>query len=313
MTQSKLTDYTRLSPNGYFPRSQKVSKITVHHMAGNLTVEQCGAVFASPSRYASANYGIGTDGRIGCYVEEQNAAWTSSSAWNDNRAITIEVANSSTGGQWPVSDKAWKSLVALCADICKRYGFRLSYTGTKDGSLTEHRMYAATACPGPYLHARMSQLAKEVNAALDGGQVPGEAANDAGLWYRAHVQRLGWLDPVHDGQICGTVGQGLRMEALKVTPPAGVSLDIAVHVQNVGDVVYAGVERGAFDPVIGTEGKALRLEGFSAEAHGLPDGKRLLYRAHVQGVGWQEWKGEGEYAGTRGKSLRMEALQMKVE
>ena len=42
-------------------------------------------------------------------------------------------------------------------------------------------------------------------------------------------------------------------------------------------------------------------------------GKRLLYRAHVQGVGWQEWKGEGEYAGTRGKSLRMEALQMKIQ
>ena len=89
-TSSKLVNYTQLSPNCSV-RSGKISKITIHHMAGNLTVERCGSEFAKTSRQASSNYGIGTDGRIGCYVEEQNAAWTSSSAWNDNRAITIEV------------------------------------------------------------------------------------------------------------------------------------------------------------------------------------------------------------------------------
>lgn len=315
MTKSKLTDYTRLSPNSYFPRSQKVSKITVHHMAGNLTVEQCGAVFASPSRYASANYGIGTDGRIGCYVEEQNAAWTSSSAWNDNRAITIEVANSSTGGEWPVSDKAWRSLVKLCADVCKRYGIEPTYDGTTSASFTEHRMYAATACPGPYLHTRMSKLVKEVKEAMEDApkQDPGKAVNNAGLWYRSHVQNVGWLAPVHDGQASGTVGYSKRMEAIKCTPPEGVSIDFALHVQNIGDVVYEGVERGRFDPVMGTEGKSLRLEGFRAVAHGLPEGKHLYYRAHVQGEGWQGWKRDGEYAGTRGKSLRMEAVQMKIQ
>lgn len=168
MANSSLVNYTRISPNSN-ARTQKVSKITVHHMAGNLSVEACGSVFASSSRQASSNYGIGSDGRVGMYVEENRRSWASSSSWNDQQAITIEVANSSVGGDWPVSQAAWNKLVQLCADICRRYGFRLNYTGDKNGSLTEHRMYAATNCPGPYLHARMSQLANEVNAVLDAG------------------------------------------------------------------------------------------------------------------------------------------------
>lgn len=170
MTMSKLACKSIISPNKYHPRAYKVTKITPHHMAGNLSIEDCGSVFASSSRQASSNYGIGTDGRIACYVDENDAAWTSSNWENDNRAITIEVANTSYGvnsGTWEVSQAAWNSLVDLCVDICTRYGFRLEYTGNQYGSLTEHRMFASTACPGPYLHARMNQLASEVNARLE--------------------------------------------------------------------------------------------------------------------------------------------------
>ena len=168
MSNSPLVSYTAISPNSN-ARTQRITKITPHHMAGNLTVEQCGAVFASSARQASSNYGIGSDGRIALYVPEDRRSWASSSAWNDQRAVTIEVANSSTGGEWPVSDAAWASLVELCADICRRNGIeRLEYTGGSSGSLTEHRMFAATMCPGPFLHDRMGQLADEVNAKLHG-------------------------------------------------------------------------------------------------------------------------------------------------
>jgi len=315
MTKSKLTDVTIQAATTYGHRTVPVSKITVHHMACNFTVERCGEMFANPARNASSNYGIGTDGRIGCYLPEEMAACTSSSYWNDNRAITIEVANSSTGGDWPISDKAWKSLVKLCADICKRYGIEPEYDGTTSASFTEHRMYVATACPGPYLHTRMSKLVKEVKEEMQGTpkQVPGKPVNDAGLHYRAHVQNVGWLPAVRDGQVAGTVGYSKRMEAFKCTPPAGVSIDFTVHIQNMGDTEYPGVKRGYFDPVMGTEGHSLRLEGFSAKAQGLPEGKHLWYRAHVQNEGWQKWKKDGEYAGTKGKSLRMESMQMKIE
>ena len=170
MSNSPLASYTAISPNSN-ARTQRITKITPHHMAGNLTVEQCGAVFASSARQASSNYGIGSDGRIALYVPEDRRSWASSSAWNDQRAVTIEVANSSTGGEWPVSDAAWRSLVELCADICQRNGIpELVYDGTPNGSLTEHRMFASTACPGTYLHENMQRLADEVNDRLRGDE-----------------------------------------------------------------------------------------------------------------------------------------------
>ena len=122
MSNSSLISYTKISPNRTSPRKKPIRKITIHHMAGNLTVEQCGAVFAPTSRKASSNYGIGTDGRIGMYVEEKDRAWTSSSPNNDNQAVTIEVANNALGPNWTVSDKAMASLIDLCVDICKRNG-----------------------------------------------------------------------------------------------------------------------------------------------------------------------------------------------
>lgn len=171
MSNSPLVSYTKISPNKSSRNGQKIRKITPHHMSGNLSVETCGNVFAPTSRQASSNYGIGSDGRVGMYVEEKDRAWTSSNGDNDRQAVTIEVANSQLGGDWPVSDKAWNSLVNLCVDICKRNGIpKLIWTGGPDGTLTMHKMFAATDCPGPYLERRMPELAKQVNAILAGTQ-----------------------------------------------------------------------------------------------------------------------------------------------
>lgn len=43
MSNSNLVNYTRLSPNCNKPRNHAIDTITIHHMAGNLSVEQCGA------------------------------------------------------------------------------------------------------------------------------------------------------------------------------------------------------------------------------------------------------------------------------
>lgn len=202
MSNSSLVNYTRISPNSSV-RTQKITKITVHHMSGNLSVETCGSVFAPSSRQASSNYGIGSDGRVGMYVPENRRAWTSSSAWNDQRAVTIEVANCRLGGDWPVSAAAWNKLVDLCVDICKRNGIKaLTWTGNKNGSLTCHYMFASTDCPGPYLKARMPELARIVTARLNGSapltptapstSVPsgGKSGTGFGGTYRCTIQKL---------------------------------------------------------------------------------------------------------------------------
>lgn len=87
-------------------RGYKICKFTPHHMAGILTAKQCGAIFQRANRNASSNYGIGNDGTIACYVDEENRAWTSSSPINDYQAITVEVSDCEIGGQWRISDAA---------------------------------------------------------------------------------------------------------------------------------------------------------------------------------------------------------------
>ena len=174
MSYSKLVSYVQISPNRSVRKDKvynpdgKVDKITIHHVAGDATVEALGALFGKPSRQASSNYGISSDGRIACFVEEEYRSWCSGSRENDYRAITIEVANCGGDPDWPVSDAAYSALLDLCEDICRRHDFRLNFTGDKTGNLTMHKWFQPTGCPGPYLEARFPDIATEVNRRLDG-------------------------------------------------------------------------------------------------------------------------------------------------
>lgn len=178
MSNSSLISYTKLSPNCNKPRNHKIDTITIHCMAGNMTVESCGAMFAQSSRQASSNYGIGTDGRIALYVDEANRSWCSSSSSNDHRAVTIEVANTSASAPYPVSDKAYAALIDLVTDICKRNGIeKLVWSTSKSDrvnhlngcNMTVHRDYANKSCPGDYLYSRHAAIADAVNARLGSG------------------------------------------------------------------------------------------------------------------------------------------------
>jgi len=168
MSNSPLTDVTILSPN-YSARADKIRKITIHHMAGLMSAEGCGNWFRTGTRAASSNYGIGYDGRIGLYVPEDKRAWTSSSRANDNQAVTIELSNSSSGGNWPIGDRVIARCIDLCADICRRNGIeKLVYTGDTRGNLTRHDMFASTNCPGPYLASKLPYIVAQANAKLTG-------------------------------------------------------------------------------------------------------------------------------------------------
>ena len=175
MSNSPLVNYTKISPNSSNPRYHAIDTITIHCVVGQLSVETIGNVFAPASRQASSNYGIGSDGRIGMYVEEKNRSWCSSSSSNDNRAITIEVASDTTH-PYKVNDKAFAALLNLVTDICKRNGIKeLKWQGDKSligqvdkQNMTVHRWFANKSCPGDYLYNLHGQIAKEVNARLNG-------------------------------------------------------------------------------------------------------------------------------------------------
>ena len=167
MSNSSLVDLTDYSPNHSGLRNEKITKIAIHHTAGVLTAQRIGSVFKSRNRQASCNYGVGSDGKIVLVVDECNRAWTTSSSWCDNRAVTIETSNSQYGGNWPVSDFVLNRLIDLVTDICRRNNiYPCTYTGGKDGVLQKHEWYAQTTCPGPYLGSKFSYIANEVNKRL---------------------------------------------------------------------------------------------------------------------------------------------------
>lgn len=183
-SNSPLASGKILSPNCTQPRNHDIDTLTPHHAAGVLSVQALMEWFRSGTKSASCNYGIGSDGVIIQGVDEANRPWTTSSRVNDNRAITFEVCNSGWEKDgWPISNKAFEALVALCTDICRRYGKkRLIYIKDRDKALayepkademklTRHEWYANTCCPGPSLGAKFEILAARVTAALNNEEV----------------------------------------------------------------------------------------------------------------------------------------------
>lgn len=173
MSNSSLVNYTKISPNRTSPRKHKIDTITIHCMACDMSVERCGEVFAKKARKASSNYGIGSDGRVGLYVEEKDRSWCSSNRANDHRAITIEVACSPVA-PYKVTDAALNTLIQLLADICRRNDIKqLLWKGDKNligqvdkQNMTVHRWFAKKACPGDYLYGKHGYIAAEVNKRL---------------------------------------------------------------------------------------------------------------------------------------------------
>lgn len=177
MSNSSLVSYTRISPNKNSPRTHSIYIITPHCVVGQVSVERLGEIFASPSKDASSNYGIGYDGRVGMYVEEKDRSWCSSSAWNDNRAVTIECA-SDTYDPYRINDVVYERLIDLMTDICKRNGKSkllwfnsrektLNYSPAPDEMIiTVHRWFDTKACPGNYIFNRLGAIANEVTKRL---------------------------------------------------------------------------------------------------------------------------------------------------
>lgn len=181
-TNSKLATVTRISPFRNSPRNQPITKITLHHMAGVLSLEQFGDIVTSPGEDMSANYAVDKDARVGLFCPESDRSWCSSSPWNDNRAITIEISNSAYGDAsgWPVSDKVMAKVIDLCVDICKRNGIKkMTYTGDRNGSLTFHYFYTSTGCPGPYIKARAQEICDKINARLGSSSSTGNTSTSS--------------------------------------------------------------------------------------------------------------------------------------
>lgn len=200
-TNSQLVSYTQISPYRSSREGHTIDTITIHCAAAQAEVETLGKLFQT--KQASANYGIGPDGRVGMYVEEKNRSWATSDGENDRRAVTIEVACENRH-PYKVKDAAYKALIDLVTDICRRNGIKKLVWSTSKAdrvnhrngcNMTVHRDYENKACPGQWLYDRHGEIAAEVNRRLaekqeDENMVRYKSIEEMPKGYRAEAQEL---------------------------------------------------------------------------------------------------------------------------
>lgn len=172
MSNSSLVTYTNITKH-CAKRTQKIKGVAIHCFVGQVTAKQGCDYFANTDREASSNYVIGKDGSIGLSVPESHRAFTTSSRAVDDVCVTIEVASDKTH-PYAITDAAYKALIELLVDICKRNSIKqLLWKGDKSllgqydkQNMVVHRWIKNKACPGQYLYDRHGQIADEVNKRL---------------------------------------------------------------------------------------------------------------------------------------------------
>lgn len=140
--------------------------------------------------------------------------------------------------------------------------------------------------------------------------------------YQTHVQSIGWQGWKSNGAMAGTSGQSKRLEAIKIklSGEAANQYDIyyRVHVQSYGWLDWAKNGEAA-----GSEGYSKRLEGIEIrlvkKGEAAPGStsrpfvcKMIKYQTHVQNIGWQSEKADGEMSGTSGQYLRLEGIKIHL-
>jgi N-acetylmuramoyl-L-alanine amidase len=129
--------------------------------------------------------------------------------------------------------------------------------------------------------------------------------------YSTHVQTYGWLKPVKDGTMSGTLGKAKRLEAIKIelkNLPYSGGITYSTHVQSYGWINNISNGKSA-----GSSGQGKRLEGIKINLTGdIAKYYDVYYRVHSQSFGWLGWAKNGMKAGTEGLSKRLEAIEIKL-
>lgn len=232
-----------------------------------------------------------------------------------DRAIAAEIARIFPGRAITLVER--NDLANPARAAARGYGYRLVENG-----------FISNATDRAIFNSKLDEIAKAYCRAFGilkehtvNPQKPGNAVNNAGLYYRAHVSNIGWCDSVRDGQTAGTTGNGYPIEGLKIKPPKGMELAVKAHMQGIGWRTWKGIDgsensgegSSTHDPIIGTVGESRRLEALEIDVIKNPQKLAVSYRVHVSGYGWTGWVRAGYTAGTVGIGCAIEAIQIKAE
>lgn len=132
-------------------RTQKVSVVVIHWMAGTLAGTD--AVFKRPGSQVSAHYGI-ENTKVHRYVAEKDTAYHAISA----NPYSIGIEHSAAPNR-KASKSTYDTSIKLVADICKRHKL------DPRKAVKPHNKYVNTQCPGT---VNWKYIAKEAYNLMQG-------------------------------------------------------------------------------------------------------------------------------------------------
>lgn len=195
-------------------------------------------------------------------------------------------------------------------------GTALAYQWRADG-------VAVAGATGASFVPRSAQVGKKITVTVTGSKAgfasvartsaaTGAVADaNVQLGYQGHVQSIGWQPWVTGGQVAGTTGRSLRVEALRFRfngAAYGGGITATAHVQSIGWMAPV-----ALGGVVGTTGRSLRVEAFTMQLTGeMAQHYDIYYRTHAQHLGWLGWAKDGARSGTAGYAYRLEAVDVRL-
>lgn len=189
----------------------------------------------------------------------------------------------------------------------KGYSYRLLENGfiSNKDDLTKFNNQIDDLARG-ILNAFGTAMASPAKEDSDGEVTSGGTSQDSvqhygKVSYQSHIRDIGWACWQSDGRMSGTTGQNRRIEAFRLIPVG--ETDVVVHIKDVGDKEFKNINK---DTILGTTGQNKRIEAIKVTGKDTP----YIYRVHQKNIGWTDWTFNGNWAGTKGKGLQIEAIEI---
>lgn len=294
------------------PYSMTATRIVVHNTANDASARSEVSYMIGNNNQVSFHYAVDDKEVVQGIPENRNAWHAGDGNGKGNReGLSVEICYSKSGGE--KFTNAEKNAAKFIAQLLKERGWGID-------KVTKHQDYSGKYCPHRTLDLGWQRFLNMISSELNAedkstySDPDGTVKDNTGAFqiksdkfgevsYQGHLRDYGWANWQCDGAMIGSTGQSRRVEALRIKPIK--HMDVSVHIKNIGDRTYKNITK---DTVIGTTGQGLRLEALKIESGDTV----YLYRVHQKDIGWSAWCVNGQWAGTKGKSKQIEAVEIKV-
>lgn len=129
--------------------------------------------------------------------------------------------------------------------------------------------------------------------------------------YQTYIQNIGWQNPQSSGLTAGTVGEKLRLEAIRMNVTDSEFSGTVKYSSHIQDIGWQKEQEN--NDISGTNGQNKRIEAVKIQlTDDLNKFFDVYYRVHSAEFGWLGWTKNGSEAGSSGFSFQMEAIQVQL-